>query len=222
MYIGRDTLVECVNAVDGPQGIDTSMDIVISAVETVRLVTKHREAFDAFIIACGYDPGLDACRNAVEQPVIGLAEAAMLMACTLGHKFSIFTNNDANNPIYEDLVVHYRLEGRLASIRGIGLSTAELSNRDAVFERLVELGREVVDKDGAEVILLPGAVMVGLEKKLSEIVGVPVLAGVVCALKMAEGLVDYGQQTSKIGKFKRLKKHDVLVGYEDFQEMYSA
>ncbi len=40
--------------------------------------------------------------------------------------------------------------------------------------------------------------MTGLDKRLQEELGVPVLDGVICALIIAAGLVKYGISTSKI------------------------
>ena len=41
-----------------------------------------------------------------------------------------------------------------------------------------------------------------LDKKMQKALGVPVLDGVVCAVKMAEGLIDYQTVTSKVRAFK--------------------
>jgi len=53
----------------------------------------------------------------------------------------------------------------------------------------------------AEVIVLGCAGMAGLDKRMEEKLGVPVLDGVVCALIIASGLVKYGASTSKIRKY---------------------
>ena len=57
--------------------------------------------------------------------------------------------------------------------------------------------RQALDEDGAEVICLGCAGMAGLDKELERELGVPVLDGVACALKLLEGLLGYGLTTSK-------------------------
>ena len=42
----------------------------------------------------------------------------------------------------------------------------------------------------------------GMDKSMEKILGVPVLDGVVCAVKMAEALIDYEVTTSKVRAFK--------------------
>ena len=221
-YIKPGTEVSFTNAAAGPQGIDTHLDVAISAVETAKVVAANRGLYDAYIVACGADPGLDICRQIVDEPVVGLAEAAMLLACTLGYKFSIMASLEAEIPAVEEKVAHYGLASRLASVRAIELSTAELSDRDMLVKLMVEGARQAVKEDRAEVIVLTGSVMVGLEEKLSQELQVPVLTGMVSALKMAEALVDYGQKTSRAYKYRPLRKQDRLLGYDELQDVYSA
>lgn len=221
-HIRRDTQVTYVTAELGPQGIDTDLDMAVAAVETAKLVAANRGAYDGFIIACGMDPGLDACRQIVGEPVVGLAEAAMLMACLLGNKFSILTTLDAGIPRVVELVAHYGLVSRLASVRAIEMSTSELADRELMFHRLHDAAKKTIQEDRAEVILLTGSVMAGLEARMAELVGAPVLAGLVCALKMIESLIDCGQKTSRAYRYRQLKKIDRLLGYERLQDVYGG
>ncbi len=183
-YFGtNDIEIVCVNPEAGPPGVDTQLDIVISALETARIVAMHPDGFDAYIIACGSDPGLDACRSIVAAPVVGISEAGMLMACTLGYKFSIIVNSEVDIPVTEERVRQYGLRERFASARAIDMTTHELKDRRKMMERLVEVGRLAIDMDRAEVILLPGSVQIGMETELAERIGAPVLSGMACALK---------------------------------------
>ena len=50
-------------------------------------------------------------------------------------------------------------------------------------------------------ICLGCAGMASLDKELEQALGVPVVDGVVAAVKLAEGLHDYGLKTSKVGAF---------------------
>ena len=65
----------------------------------------------------------------------------------------------------------------------------------------MQAARAAVEEDMAEVIVLGCAGMAGLDKRIQEALGVPVLDGVICALIIAEGLVRYGVSTSKIRRY---------------------
>jgi allantoin racemase len=61
----------------------------------------------------------------------------------------------------------------------------------------LRLSEQAVEEDLAEVIVLGCAGLAGMDKKIQEELGVPVLDGVTCALIIATGLVRYGVSTSK-------------------------
>jgi Asp/Glu/hydantoin racemase len=64
------------------------------AAQTIRnAIQAEEQGYDAFAIGHFQEPGLIECRTAVEIPVIGLGEATMLYACTLGRTFGLVTIN---------------------------------------------------------------------------------------------------------------------------------
>ena len=168
------------------------------AAEAALHIVRAREfEFDAFVVACFEDPGLYGAREAIAAPVFGIAESAMLMACTLGHTFSIITTPARYRPITRDLVRHYGLDQRCASVRTVDLPDLTPGNDATTRAILVLEGRRALDDDGAEVLVLGCSKLSRFDKVLEEDLGVPVLDGVACAVKMAEACVGYGLRTSK-------------------------
>jgi allantoin racemase len=164
----------------------------------LHLVRARRSEFDAFVIACFEDPGLYAAREAVDVPVFGIAESAMLMACTLGHTFSIITTPARYRPITTNLVRLYGLEHRCASVRTVDLPDAIEPDNDAATQAILAgEGQRALEKDGAEVLVLGCGKLSRFDKPLERDLGVPVLDGVACAVKLAEASVGYGLRTSK-------------------------
>jgi 2'-5' RNA ligase len=71
---GVDVSYRCTGA--GPASIRTDEDVTAAAPHVVRTVTEAaREGFDAVIVDCTDDPGVDDARAAVTIPVIGAGEA---------------------------------------------------------------------------------------------------------------------------------------------------
>ena len=64
-------------------------------------VEAQRQGYDAFAIGHFQDGGLYEARSAVDIPVLGLGEAAMLYACTLGQKIARVTINPVFIPLHE-------------------------------------------------------------------------------------------------------------------------
>jgi allantoin racemase len=195
----------------GPLSIEGAYDRQIAIEASLEKVLRSKEHFDSYIIACFGDPGLQAFREALDANVLGIAESAMLTACTLGSKFSILSVLARSKPSGENLVHQYGLQDRCASVRATGLSVLEVhSNRERLITRLTEEGKKAIEDDGAEVLLLGCAGMAGVDKMLQSVLKVPVLDGVVCAVKLAESLYDYGLKTSKVGFFKTPEKKKYL------------
>jgi allantoin racemase len=222
-YVRPGTEVTYLNAAAGPQGIDSLLDVAVSGIETVRLIAHHRDDYDAFVVACGLDPLLGTARQVTDKPVVGIAEAGMLTACTLGATFSLLVTARAQLTFVRELVRHYGLESRLASVRAIELTTAELiDGLDHMHDRLVEAARRAIDEDMAEVIVLSGAVFGEVARQITPRVGAPVISGVVCAIQLAQDLVELGLTTSHLYTYRTPHKRDRLVGYADLQHVYSA
>ncbi|MBW1696640.1 MAG: aspartate/glutamate racemase family protein [Deltaproteobacteria bacterium] len=202
-YARSDTEIVGVNPQKGPVSIEGFFDEAIASEAILDLLIQNRENYDAYIIACFGDPGLFAAREIMKAPVIGIAEAAMLTACMVGYRFSVLDIMERTRPQIEDLLGRYGFGHRCASIRAVGAKVLETTqDPEIIKEKLIKEGKKAVEEDGAEVLLLGCAGMAGLDKSIERALNVPVLDGVVCAVKIAEGLVDYGISTSKVRAFK--------------------
>ena len=121
----------------------------------------------------------------------------MKMATMLGHRFSVVSTAAHSVPNKEALIEKYHLRGLLASVRAPGREGSD----GPVEETYFRAAQAAVQEDGAEVIVLGCAGLAGLDKRLQESLGVPVLDGVVCGLIIASGLARYGVSTSKARRY---------------------
>lgn len=202
-YARPDTEIEAVSPAWGPASIEGHFEEELSAVATLETIAQRADSFDGVAIACYGDPGLYAARELSPVPVVGIAEASMLMACTVAHKFSVVTVLPRIRPLLEDVVRRYGLEARCASVRTTSLAVLDIEqDPDAARREIAVEGRRAVEEDGAEALCLGCAGMGPLDKGVEADVGVPVIDGVAAAVKMLEGLVDYGMSTSRVAAFK--------------------
>lgn len=222
-YAGPGTRLEFATAPAGPEGIDTPLDLTIAAVEVAKVIARERDRHDAFVIACGGDPGLDAARTITGKPVVGIAEAAMLFVRPLGMRFSVLTTLDRDLPGIIAMAQRHGVADRLAGAAVIGGTTAELIadlGEEGLRERAIAACRRAVEEDHADLILLPGSVLAGLEQAISAATGVPAIAGLACGIKLAEALAGLGVRTSRRHRYGPVVKHDRLLGYPELQGVY--
>jgi len=204
-----------VNPASGPRSIECIYDELLSSPGTLETALKHLDDCDAFVIACYSDhPSVYALREITDKPVLGIAEASMLIACMLGHKFSVVTTNREWEPLLLDAVQHYGLAARCASVRSTGMPVLALesASSEETYQMILTASRRALEQDGAEVICLGCAGMTGLDKQLEADLNVPVIDGVTGAIKLLEGLVGYGLRTSKRLAYSQ-PNYKELVGY---------
>lgn len=183
------TEADFMNPERGPRGIDTQFDLAVAAVETAELVRANGDAYDAFVVACGNDPGLAASRESTSRPVVGIAEAGFLHACALGANFSVAVLAQRKSESMRSLVRGYALEGRLAGIVAAESSSqAATSHPDQLFAQLVEACNRADRAELGDALVLTGSVMGGLAPPLSEAIGLPVVSGLLAGIRLAESL----------------------------------
>jgi len=186
----------------GAPGIEGSFEGLLSAAAVMQAVTTYPDPFDAVVMAGFGEPGREGVRELLDVPVMDITECSALMACTLGTRFSVVTTIRHFVPIIEDIYAAMGLERRCASIRATGLSVLELEqDAELTKRRLAEEAGKAIDEDGAEVIILGCGGLGGFDKELEADVGVPVIDGIVAAVKMAEACDAYGVSTSKVNSY---------------------
>ena len=187
----------------GPVSIESAYDETLAAYHIMDLVKKANEdGFDAIIIACFSDPGLDAAKEISKIPVIGIEESTLHVAAMLGHKFSIMTGMKRRVPTREWHTAFRGLSQSYAASPVLGMSVLEMDADPAKAKaRIIELARKTVEEDRAEVIVLGCAGLAGYAEDIERELGVIVLDPSSVALKVAEALVDLGLHHSKAGRF---------------------
>lgn len=157
---------------------------------------------DAVVVACFDDPGLDACREIVDVPVVGICEAAMAAASMVGHGFAVVSTLERAIPIIEALALKYGFERHCKRVRAASIPVLALEEEGGgAAAKVREQVLVAIDEDGAEAVLLGCAGMTDLADALTEETGVPVIDGVAAAVKFAEALVGLGLKTCKRGAY---------------------
>ena len=194
-----ETEVVAVSPSYGPASIESHYDEFLCAPGLIEEVKGgEQEGVDAYIVACFGDPALEACREVTARPVIGIAEAAMTTASLLAARFSIVTLIPRTAAVTRELVAQYGFGHKLASIRCTPLHVLDVEkDPEGCLQTLRQAARLARDEDEAEAILLGCAGFADFADSIEAELDIPVLDGVVCAVKLAEAIVELGKSTSK-------------------------
>jgi len=161
-------------------------------------IEAEQQGYDAFVVGHFQEPGLNECKGALGIPVIGLGEAAMLYALTLGRKVGLITINPIFIPWHEDQISRYGLNERVVGVRAMNttvddymLAFEDGQAYEAVRNQFREQARPLLDL-GVEVIIPAGGLPMLLFSKEWDftIDGATVLNGITVAAKAAEMAVE--------------------------------
>ena len=200
----------------GPRHLEYHYYETLVLPDLVRTIAAaEARGFDAAVIGCFYDFGLHEGREIAENMVVTApCESSLLLAASLGHRFSIIVGRRKWIPQMHDNVVRYGLESRLASFQTLDLGVPAYHADEAETERrFVAAGRRAIEQDGAEVIVLGCTASAGFYRKLQAQLCVPVIDSALAAVKQAEQLIElrdrFGWSPSKIGGFESPPKPEM-------------
>jgi allantoin racemase len=197
------TTVEGVNPVGTPASIVGHVDEAMSIPAMLDLIRNgERDGVDGHVIACFDDPGLGAAREVARAPVVGICEAAVHAVSMISKRFSVVTTLERSVPIIEDLVHEYGAGRRCRRVRAVDLPVLVVDG-DPLYarQRIADEICRAVREDRSEAVVLGCAGMSDHRGWLQQETGVPVIDGVVAAVKFIEALVGAGLTTSKAGAY---------------------
>src|SRR5215212_2429570 len=161
------TVIVPVTADFGAAIVATRTEHAIAEHAAVELAARHIAGCDAVVIAVSYDTGLKALREMLDVPVVGMTEAALLSACMLGGPIGLISFGRRVWPIYRELIDGYGISGRIAGTRVSDNTTAyKPGDYSALDAELVATAHDLIAKDGAESIVVLGAVMAGASRRI--------------------------------------------------------
>ncbi len=143
------------------------------------------QGFDAAIIACFGEPAIEAARELLPIPVHGMAEASITLALEQAPRIALLTGGTAWVPMLEEFAL-IRGHGRdKVQVRSVPPTGDMIAREPEKALHLIAAEAQQAVAEGAGVVVLGGAGLVGLAPRLAALLPVPVLDSLDCALIMA-------------------------------------
>ena len=190
----------------GPAVISSRAENVVAGHALLELLAAHAGQVDAILLAVSHDTALEAARQLMPCPVVGMTEAACLTACMLGNRFGLVTFGHTES--YRQLVERHGLSSRLSGLVGVDFTPQRALSDPEAAVRAVAEGIAALAAGGADSVVLGGAALAGMEPALRAASPVPLLDGIACAVRMAEVLVALAPPKPRHGPMAPVRGRD--------------
>lgn len=146
------------------------------------------EGFAAVCVADLGDFGANALRSVLDIPVVAAGRGAMLYALTLGSRFGIVAP-PSDYTRAKKLVQEYGLASQCTGVRAF----TETAREGAI----LTAAKLAIENDGAEVLVLGGAVSAEMAARLAASLPVPVVEPASLGVRLAESFLGLGLGQSR-------------------------
>lgn len=180
---GMGIPIRCVTLEEGPPGIETQAQADLTIAPMLRLAAALEPEAAGFVIACFGDPGLHALRDRTRLPVLGIQEAAVATAMTLGQRIGVIAILPGSVPRHLRAFGAMGILSRISGDRALGLGVADLA--EGALPAMIATGRRLRDEDGADVLIMGCAGMAACRDAVQEATGLPVVEPCQAAAGMA-------------------------------------
>ena len=181
--------IVCETLTSGPPGIETQahVDGISEKLIAWFAAHPHYAKADALVLACFSDPGMVAMRETLDCPVFGSAECAYLTAASMADKIGVISILSRAIGRHKKQVRLLGLEHKLAEDLPIEVNVVDLVKEDLTYTRMLSVGKTLIDKHGARVIIMGCAGMARYRARLEAELRVPVIDPTQAGVAMAVG-----------------------------------
>jgi allantoin racemase len=154
------------------------------------------EGFDAVVPFGTLDVGVEISRNLVRIPVVGAGQSVLHLAAQLSDRFGIISYEEKSIPFMRKHMRSWGVQDYVVGIRAVQIPLPDSTKqRDLMRTRFLDLGRELIRQECAELIVPMGVTMVPVQYSAAEFsneLGVPVLDALATSIQTAEMMVRMG------------------------------
>jgi len=210
-YQTPDLQVDCVNPEKGPLGLESYYHNYLASVEVHKLIMDtEKKGYSGVVIAAFGDPGVEAAKEIVNIPVVGIAEASYALARLLATKFLVVVSADTAVPRQTVYIKKLGVPDYQYAIRPIGLTVIDVMKDRMSAKELVAKNCEIALKEtNSELIVMGCSGFSGLRSELEKQLKVPIIDPIVAGVHICAALAKMGISQSKMLTYRTPPKFEI-------------
>lgn len=185
--------LDAITAASGAQLIVNEDQLGVAAQAVAAMAPGLAAVSDGVIVAAFGDPGVDALRRQLAQPVVAIAESAMREAARVARRFSIVTTTPELVRAMTGRARRLGLAARLASVQVTdGPFDMLMSNEERLIGALFQAADIAVRQDGAQAVIIGGGPLATAANRLRCLLSVPVIEPIPTAVRDVQAVLQAG------------------------------
>jgi allantoin racemase len=173
------------------------LDGQLASVAMLDVVRRYELPYDAVVLAGFGEPGREAFRELLDVPVVDITDAAAAVALMLAPRFGVVTSLPRAIVQIQDSLHAAGVGTNCVGVRAADLPVLKVGTIEiGPTSPLVVQSRNLMEQ-GAEALILGCAGLAGMDRALSDHLGVPVIDPVAAGVALADALVQLKLSTSK-------------------------
>ena len=142
------------------------------------------------------DAGVELARNLVRIPVVGAGQSVMHLGVQFSNRLGIVAYESSSLPFIRKNLHAWRVLDSVVGIEAVEIPLLDSTqNRTAMRDRFLEVSRNMIENNDAEIIVPMGVTIVPVQYSQTEFakeLGVPVLDALAISIQTAEMMVRTG------------------------------
>lgn len=184
--LGQGDDLTAVTASNGPEVVRNAELLALANTSALAMAQVHAAGHDAIVLGISLDGAVQRLREAHPKlPIVGMTEAALLTACLCAQRIGVLTLGKDLLPLYRQRVEEIGLSSRVVAYRAPEVTSAFSADAAPIDPAVVDLLAEnclQMQREGAQAIVLAGAVLCGYAAALTARCNLATFDGVACAV----------------------------------------
>lgn len=186
---GRNTEIIIRNLTRGPEAIEKFSDEILAGESILKIAMEKAHQVDGIVLNCFFDPCLTALREALQIPVVGVAESSIFTALISSNRVGVIAPLAISKPITEKQFRAWGIEEKLTEVFTFPLEVKDLNPPKEDVWDLLTKGVKILENKGAEAIILGCTELYSYYKDLQAKSKIEVIEPLATAIKVTEILV---------------------------------
>jgi Asp/Glu/hydantoin racemase len=127
-------------------------------------IQAEADGYDAVVPFGTLDAGVELSRNLVRIPVVGAGQSVMHLGVQLSNRLGVIAYEAKSITFMRKQLHAWRVADSVVGIRSVQIPLPESTkNRNAMHHRFIEVARDLIDNQDAEIIVPMGVTMVPVQ-----------------------------------------------------------